>query len=456
MLILLIPYQLLAPLIIAGLFLRFLMMGRGKTLQEGPEQIRQRLGMIRKEELKRLRPKSPDQRVLWIHAASVGEVRALTPLLTALAKNPKRPRILVTTSTAAGREQAAKLNAVDLATLAPADIYPAIALFMRRLEPYGLLLVETELWPATLYMAQRWNLKVAIINGRINPRAFAKYRWIRYCVALFLKGIDYAAVQTPEDAERFKILGVSEDSIRVIGNLKFDIPESNPATAKKAQEILNQLGWNNDPVWVAGSTHSGPEEDAIVEAFLSAKKSHPKLRLVIAPRHAERAGESAAHLKQLGIRFKELSSFHETSSTHSAPERAASDPDSKNPTDCLLIDTIGQLAGFYSTCSFAFVGGTIAPVGGHNLLEPAIASKPVIFGPHTDSISDVAKALESSAGGIRVQDSAALTRAILRLLDDSGLREKTGRSAQQTAQNLSGATRRALEFLSPFLFPQSK
>jgi 3-deoxy-D-manno-octulosonic-acid transferase len=372
----------------------------------------------------------------------VGEVNAAAPLLSAIMTSPRAPKVVLTSSTAAGQRRAQSLAIhPDLACLAPADFLPFVSAFLSRARPSTLLVIETELWPAMLRAADREGVRLVIANGRITERAFRRYQWVRGLMAPLLGTAMRAAVQTAADASRFAALGVSEAAIVVVGNLKNDIPAPSGPERAQARALLDGLGWKTSPVWAAGSTWP-EEEPAILEAFLHLRREHPGLRLILAPRHVERCGETQRLLAQNGLLQAPLSSL---------ASRLPGSP----PPDCLLLDEIGSLAALYSVCDLAFVGGTLNGVGGHNLLEPAVASKPVIFGPDTSATDEVARALEFGGGGFRVKDGAALYYAARQLLADPAARELAGQRAAEAAKHLTGATRKTWDFLSPILLAES-
>ncbi|MFH1724158.1 MAG: 3-deoxy-D-manno-octulosonic acid transferase [Elusimicrobiota bacterium] len=426
-------YQIVFPLIGLMILARMLLAGRGGAIREGAPDIRQRLGLLSPEERARL----GDGPVAWFHAASVGEVRAAAPLLRMLAAAADRPRILVTTSTVSGREHARKLPEVDLAVLAPMDFFPAVSAFLRRARPRSLVLIETELWPMTLWAARRRGIRLGIANGRITERAFSRYRWIRGIMARLLSGFERAAVQTGADAERYKALGLPPAATKRTGNLKYDQQLPSEEAVAKARERLAGLGWAEDPCWVAGSTRRG-EEAIVLEAHKKAVREIPRLRLILAPRHPERSQEVESLLRAGGLRCVRWSQL--------LPFQA--DP------ECILIDALGVLGSLYPVGRAAFVGGTLVPVGGHNLLEPALAGVPVLFGPHTASVRKVAQELERSGGGRVAQDAAGLATALTDLLLNESDRRVAGTRARRAAMRFSGATERTFEHLRPLLLPE--
>lgn len=430
-------YQALFPLVAAFPLLRLLLAGRGKSLREDTGQLRQRLGLV-DEHAGRLFAQGRPR--LWLHAASVGEVTAAAPLIAALSQEAWRPTVLVTTSTAAGREKAASLPGVDLALLAPADFYPCVSRFLRVVRPSSLILVEAEYWPLTLRLACARGVRVGLVNSRLSARSARAYRLLKPLWSLPMSRVLRAAVQGPEDARRLASLGVPQAALKVAGNMKYDSPPVSEASRAEAAGRLARLGWAQDPVWSAGSTRRG-EEEVVLRAHQAAKRAEPRLKLVLAPRHPERSEEAALLLgaQRLGfIRLSELDS--------------GADPP-REGTDCLLVDRFGALGGLYAWSAAAFVGGTLVPAGGHNLLEPAGLGVPVIFGPHTGNISDPARSLIVSGGGRLAQDSEDIAAHLREWLLDPAARERASASARATWTSYTGATARAFEHLKPMLLP---
>ncbi|MFA5139481.1 MAG: glycosyltransferase N-terminal domain-containing protein [Elusimicrobiota bacterium] len=421
-------YQLLYPLVAAIVLLKLALAGRGTALREGKPELAQRLGRLSPEERSRL-----GDRPVWLHAASVGEVVGFAPLVARLAKEPGRPRILFTTSTVAGRERAKALPGVDLAVLAPVDCWPAVRAFLDSARPRCLLVAETELWPMTLLLARRMGVRIGLANGRVTQRAFGRYGCIRGLLAPALAGFERAAVQTGEDLERLSSLGMPRGALLRTGSMKYDTPLPSEEALREARSRLAELGWGEDPCWVAGSTRPG-EEEPLLEAQRLCRQNQPRLRLILAPRHVERVEELAALLRSKGIKLVRWTQLL---------------PFDKEP-ECLLVDRMGVLASLYPCGRAAFVGGTLVPVGGHNLLEPASLGVPVLFGPHTSSVEDVARALQASGGGLQAADGAALASQLTKMLDDEH-RRRASEAALATARTFSGATERTWEHIKPLL-----
>ncbi|MBI5244765.1 MAG: 3-deoxy-D-manno-octulosonic acid transferase [Elusimicrobia bacterium] len=430
-------YQLLFPFVAAAVLLRIALAGRGSLLREGADDLRQRLGRPREESLV-FPAELLGRPLLWLHAASVGEVLAAAPLLAALKRRKDRPRILVTTSTASGREKARGLPAVDKALLAPADFYPCVSAFLARLKPSALILIETELWPMTIRLASSRGLRLGLANGRLSERAFGRYLLLRGFFKGLLMRFERAAVQTEPDRERFLSLGLEEAALLTAGNMKYDAAAAPEEARIETAGRLARLAWAGAPVWAAGSTRRG-EEEIVLEAHRLAASERPTLRLILAPRHPERSDEAAALIERSGLRFIRWSALE-----------AGAEPGWEG-IDCLLLDRMGVLGSLYAWAFAAFVGGTLVPEGGHNLLEPARLGCPVLFGPHTDSIREPAEALLRSGGGNLVRTHKEIASRLSGWLDSPVRRSEAGAAARRTAEAFAGATRRTLEHLKPLL-----
>ncbi len=428
----LLVYQLIYPIIALIVLIHLIVSGRGRALRESWGDLRERLGIAPPRLFEPLKGAT----TLWIHAASVGEVMAAAPLIRRILAEPDAPKILMTTSTVTGRIRAGRLPGVAAALLAPIDFYPAVAAFLNRAAPKSLILVETELWPMTLRLARGRGLALGIANGRITPRAFRRYRWLAAFWKPLLGGFSKAAVQTQADIERFAALGVPEEALSAAGNMKYDLDPPPEKALLEARKRLEALGWKDSPIWTAGSTRPG-EEEQILDAHRKAAEKLPGLRLILAPRHPERAEAAAAILRARGLKFVRWSE----------PLPSQADP------ECLLVDALGALGALYPAGRAAFVGGSLVPVGGHNLLEPALAGLPVLFGPHTESTQSVAEALVNSGGGIRVTGAGSLADALSRLLGEPSRLTAAGEKALRTAKSFAGATERSFEHLKP-LFQQ--
>lgn len=426
MIITLVLLNVLAPLLGLGVVLSFLFSPRRALLRRLPEELGERLGRPSTSALEPLTGRD----VLWVHAASAGEVSAAEGLLSRLRRMPNAPAVVMTCTTLAGRDEARRRKVAEAAFLAPLDCWPAVGRFLDATRPYALLLVETELWPNMLYRAKAAGLKIGLVNGRLSERSFGRYRLVAFLLRGFLAGIDRLAVQSETDARRFEALGAPAKRVQVAGNLKFDrLQVGDPA---EAGARLRALGWQDYPLWVVGSSHPG-EEEILLSAFLSARRRFPSLKLVLAPRHVERSAAVAQRLTKRGLPYCLWSSVPDVSA------------------QVLILDSLGMLISFYPHASFSFVGGTLVPIGGHNLLEPALAGSLVLFGPHTAHTRQAADLLTGGGCGFLVKNEGELAAKLEVLLADPERTAALGRKAQTLARSLQGATERTWEHLKPVL-----
>ncbi len=363
---------------------------------------------------------------LWFHAASVGEVGVLARVFPGLAALTPELPVVVSTVTATGRARAAQLmRGEGHRIFLPLDAVGPVRRTLRSLHPQTLVIAETELWPNLLREASRYGCALVIVNGRLSERAHRRYRLVRQGVADVLGRVDLLCVKTGADAGRFIGLGARSERVHVTGDLKSE-PLPGVAAAPLA-ERRTALGLSPEgPLLVAGSTREG-EEPIILAAFEVLRARRPDLRLVIAPRHPHRARSVVEEVRMGGwpARLR----------TEAVP----------GPEDVVLVvDTIGELERFYAAASVAFVGGSLVPVGGHNLLEPALYGVPVLFGPHTGETGGADQILLAEGGGFRVPDAAGLARVADELLADPGRQAAAGEAAQRAVAGGRGALERVL------------
>ncbi|MFN7942004.1 MAG: 3-deoxy-D-manno-octulosonic acid transferase [Thermoanaerobaculia bacterium] len=369
---------------------------------------------------------------LWLHAVSVGEVGVAATLAGAL---PADAPLLVTTITPTGQDRARRLlarrGAVDYL---PFDLGFALARFFRRHDPRGLVLVEGDYWPLVLRAAGRRGMPIAVANGRVSDRAYPRLRRARSIVRrLLFDRVERFAVQSPIDRERLIALGVAPEKVAVTGNLKFETAE--PALAADLDRYLETAAAGR-PVVLAGSTMPG-EEEVLLAAFAAAGGPQRAL-LVLAPRHPERFAEAQAIAER---RFPRVA------------RRSAGAPAS--PPDVLLLDTLGELAALYRRATVAFVGGTLAPTGGHNPIEAARFGVPVLVGPSMENFREIAELFDAAGAWLRVADAAGLGRALDRLLADEGARRALGERAATLVESHRGALARTVAWLAPWFAPSA-
>jgi 3-deoxy-D-manno-octulosonic-acid transferase len=364
---------------------------------------------------------------VWIQGVSLGEVRIALRLADQLAEMGLP--VQITSTTATGLQLATREGSPSSTPRAfVLDMRWCVRRALRRTRPRALVLVETELWPVLFEEANAAGVPVFIVNARLSDRAFE--RTLRF-KTLYGKALRHAhvAAQTEEHAARFKLLGAFPGRIHVLGNLKYDL--SPPPTFDHLREELSRF-MADDPVWVAGSVREG-EEDLVLQAMSVVRQSVAKARLIMVPRHLNRAEaclEAARRLHLNAVRRTEVSS----------PEW-----------DVLVLDTVGELWSAYSLGGAAFVGGSLVPLGGQNVLEPAFLKKPVLFGPHTENFLEDAERLAASGGGFRVATPAELGWRVAGFLADPALAEACGLKAFQAIEHHRGAVSRAALWLSSAL-----
>ncbi len=365
--------------------------------------------------------------VIWVHAVSVGEVLAIQGLVATMRAALPDFRIVVSTTTHTGQKLARERFGEADVFYFPLDLALCILPYLRALQPTMVILAETEFWPNFLRAAKKSGAMVAVVNGRISDRSFPRYQVFRGLLSRVLQFVDIFLAQSEEDARRLFAIGAPQDRVHVSGNLKFDVkPPGEVAIVTKLRGVLarEQAG----PVIVAGSTVEG-EENLVVDAFrFLVLENYPQAVLILAPRHRERFEEVARRLQQIGVRFSRRSQM-------SANTILAG--------SVLLLDSLGELASVYGVAEIAFVGGSLVPKGGHNILEPAHFAVATIVGPHTENFRDIIGIfLQSKA--VRVTNPVAFGPTLLRLLDKDEERRALGERARRVTEQQAGATQRTL------------
>jgi 3-deoxy-D-manno-octulosonic-acid transferase len=358
---------------------------------------------------------------ILIHAASLGEVNAAAPLVSALLRDqPKTPLTLTTFTPTGSRRVRALFGKRVHHVYAPLDLPGAVRRFLRRQRPRLVIIMETEIWPNLFHVVGREGVPLMMANARLSEASLRGYARVSRLVSETLAGVRWVGAQSVQDAERLLSCGAPKEGTKVTGNLKFDL-EVAATLATEAQSLRARWGADR-PVLTAGSTRPGDEE-VLIAAFLSIRVQSPGALLIIAPRHPERFEETARRAGAGGLRVARRS------------QDAACPADA----DCFVIDTMGELMRYYACGDVTFVGGTFADVGGHNLLEPAALGKPVLFGPHTYNTDDVANALEESGGGKRLASGEELVAAVLEWFNNEDSRRGAGKAALEVAESGRGA-----------------
>jgi 3-deoxy-D-manno-octulosonic-acid transferase len=369
---------------------------------------------------------------LWVHAVSVGEVNAAEPLIKALRADYPNAPLVVTTVTPTGSARVHQLFGDEVFHVyLPYDLPFAVKRFLQRLRPRLALIVETEIWPNLYFACRRRGIPLMIVNARLSERSLRGYRPLKPLLRSALRGVRVAA-QSRTDAARYRLLGADPDLITVSGNLKFDMPV--PYDAVRVGEELRQQWGRLRPVWIAASTHEG-EEQAALEAHLEVLRRLPDALLLIAARHPERFRLVEHAVRSLGFSLATRSAERVPGASHQV----------------FVIDSMGELMPFYAASDVAFVGGSLTPIGGHNVLEPAALSRPVLVGPNTFNFEEITLTLVREGGGERVADGAELGPKVLALLEDRERRERMGRHARMVFDSERGAVRRVMRLVDGLL-----
>jgi len=385
-------------------------------------------------------PTSDGRPLLWVHAVSLGEAVAVAPLIKAFHVRYPAYRIIVSTVTETGREAVEqRLAGVAEHCYAPLDFPWVVARMVRHLQPRLFLFVETELWPNLLRTLGRCGSPAVLVNGRLSSRSFGRYRFIRPFVRQVLGAVTVCLMQSERDAERIVALGAPTERVVRTGNIKFDqpLPGSVGGAGSLSRSALGLA--EGEELVVAGSTHPGEEEE-ILSAYRTLLGEFPKLVLLLAPRHIERAAQVEATVRGLG-----LSAWRRSRLDAGAKTAAQGGP------RVLILDTRGELASIYREAVVAYVGGTLVPVGGHNLLEPAAWAKPVFFGPYTDHCAEIADQLRRAEGFGPVRNGTELAAAMASLFRDRVGLQKSGAAAQRVVTENRGALERSLSCLATVL-----
>lgn len=391
------------------------------------EGLSERLGRVPP---RLLQPQS--EPAIWLHAVSVGEVLAVSELVKELRRRRPDYRVMVSTTTATGQKLARKHFGDDSVFYFPFDLAFAIRPYLAALRPRLIVLAETEFWPNFLRLAHAGGARVAVVNARISDRSWPGYRRFRRILKGVLQDIDLFLAQTSEDASRLSDIGAPAERVQISGNLKFDVsvPEA-PAIVASLRATFRQA--EAGPIVVCGSTMEG-EEELLLRAFGQVLASHRRAVVILAPRRPERFEVVAHLLEQLGMRFWRRSLWN--------GEAIAG--------GVFLVDTIGELASLYALADVAFVGGSLVPRGGHNIIEPAQHGVPTLVGHHTENFRDIVS-LFQLRDAVRVVGAAEFPVVLMELLSDEGARSALGRRAAETLRSQMGATEKTLQALEQLL-----
>jgi 3-deoxy-D-manno-octulosonic-acid transferase len=381
---------------------------------------------------------------IWIHAVSVGEVLTARPLISDLKRRYPDLRMFLSTTTLAGQQLARRsVQDVDAVFYFPFDL----GIFVRRtldlVRPKLFIMMETEIWPNLLYECRQRGVKTAVVNGRLSARSFSRYRMIRGFMRRVLDDVDRFLVQSEESARRFIDIGADPARVVVTGSLKFDSMDMSP-NALQARARDRVLRYFRVPssrlVIVAGSTMKG-EESAVLRAFRRVRTTTPNALLVMAPRHPERFGEVEQLVRSEGWKTARRSDLA---------------IDNEPRVDVVVLDTIGELATVYQIATVVFVGGSLVATGGHNVLEPAVFGKPIVFGPHMENFAEIAEAFVSNGAGVQLAGEQQLDETFLSLMSDPVRRARLGAAARALVEANRGAKEKSMTVLADLLPRESR
>jgi 3-deoxy-D-manno-octulosonic-acid transferase len=406
---------------------------RGVKYRSFRQGIKERLGFFAPGRLDCL----AGRRVFWIHAVSVGETRAALPLVKALKKEYPQAALVISNVTETGHEIAFQVAEADCCLFFPYDFSPVVRRVLRRIRPALIVIVETEIWPNFIRLANESGIPVVLVNGRISDRSYPRYQWIKMFIRPVLQQFSRFCMQTAEDARRLRMLGAPVGKVRISGNVKFDldIPLPDDDDAARLRKRFHLPG--AELVWVAGSTHAG-EEEAVVDVYQRLAGEETRLRLVLVPRHPERCSGVGKMLAERGIPFVRRCEL-----TAAAPPVAAG--------TVLLVDTVGELQQLCAVADLVFVGGSLVPVGGHNVLEASAVRRPVIFGPYMHNFREISQLLLAAGGGIMVADAGELLEVVRQLVGSGKKRQALGNAGYELIDKNRGATAFTLEMIRDVL-----
>jgi 3-deoxy-D-manno-octulosonic-acid transferase len=383
-----------------------------------------------------LPPDPHEEDSIWIHALSVGEIISAIPLIKSLKQKYPSRDFVFTVTTSQGMKVAREELEEEVEALftMPLDFWWSMQRVVRYVKPSIFILVETDIWPGLIFLLRERGIRTILVNGRVSPRTARSYRKFRYFTRIVLDSLELCLMQTALDRNRLLEIGISPQKVRTAGNIKFD-REWIPMSEEERREWLNRLNLDlKKSLWVAGSTHDG-EEDILLDVFARLLPLFPLLHLIIAPRKIERSED----LRRLCM-AKGLKAFLRTDLEVK-----------KEPYDVLILNTIGELDRIYGIGRLCFVGGSLTPVGGHNLLEPASFGLPVLYGPYTHNFALMSQLLVESGGGKRVKDGEELFGILKELLSDPEKHKTMGGQAKAFVQMNQGALRRVMGYIEAYL-----
>ncbi len=428
---------LLLPVAIVYLLWRLVIRGKSR------HGLAERLGTV---PLAARKSKNNSEPVIWVQAVSVGEVAAAKPILHHLHLAEPAAHLVLSTTTATGRQMAEKLDLdVDSIFYFPFDFPVITQRALRAICPDMVVMIETELWPNLLASTHSRGIPTAVANGRISDVSYRKYRWARPLFAWTLGNIDLICAQSEQDAQRFVSLGAPQERVVVCGNSKFDenFPHLPPEEAAKWRQ---DFGFSQQaPIFIAASTHPG-EDEIILEAFDRLHGQHPSLRLILAPRHPHRGDDLERLITEHGY-----ATYRRSWALNELAADNPGSPPSSPEVRVVLLDTIGELSRVFSIATIVFMGGSLVPQGGHNVLEPLAQGKPVIFGPHMNNFRDITDIVLREEAAIAIDDLDELVDAADVLLSSETERHLYQAKGPAVIDKYSGGSQRTARYLAKLL-----
>ncbi len=368
---------------------------------------------------------------IWVHAVSVGEVLAVSQLISDLQRQHSDRQIFISTTTATGQKLARQRFGENRVFFMPLDFGFAVRRYLNALKPQVIVIAETEFWPNLLHLARKRQASVAIVNARISDRSFPRYKRFKWFFGRVLSEVDLFLTQTAEDAQRLRDIGAPTERVRVSGNLKFDVrPNAQPELITGLRAAIGK----DSPVIVCGSTAEG-EEGPLLAAFKAVQQQFPTALMILAPRHPERFEKVAALISAERFLLQRRTQWKPAQPVRSG---------------IFLLDSVGELAATYELADIAFVGGSLVPTGGHNILEPAQYGAAILVGPHTFNFREIVSLFEQD-GAVKSVTAETVAQQLLSLLNHPDERQRMGRVAKELFARHAGATRRTLEALEPLL-----
>jgi len=418
---------------VTGPFFLWRLWRRGKILP----QFGQRFGLYSKEVRERLKPGCD----LWIHAVSVGEVKIARVLIRSLREMQPGLRIVISTTTGTGFNVAKSLLEDDKTSIIynPIDFLWSVVAAFKLIHPKRLVLIESEIWPNYLWCARRRHIPIYLVNARLSDRTELRYRKMRWLVSPLLQEIDLIFAQDQIDVTRLTQAGFAPETIFNLGSLKYDVAVSDTSAEKDISAWWERTGWRHDqPILLGGSTHPG-EEEVLVRIFLELREKWPELRLVLAPRHAERGMAIRDMCERMGLRV----------TTRSQLASATGPLSNGNTPQVVVVNSTGELSSLYKRATLAFVGKSLRGHGGQNFIEAAPGGTPIIVGPNMQNFKVITREFLSRQAIIQVSDEFELAQRLKTLFDSDEIRRELGTRARTTFEaNLGAAQRTASVILN--------